>query len=89
MNSKVKINLVTPVHSTEFLVRHATQEALVCTGQSNIQAARREHASMLRAAVIYEPSDAELSTKIAIMDNEITKGDYDLANDTPIDMSES
>ena len=37
LNRKVKVNLVTTVHSTEVLVRHATQEALVRTGQSNIE----------------------------------------------------
>ena len=31
----------------------------------------------------------EIPIKIAIMDNKITKGDYDLANKIPIDMSES
>ena len=32
LNSKLKVNLVTPVYSNEVLVRHATQEALVHTG---------------------------------------------------------
>ena len=68
---------------------HATQEALVHTGQSNIQADLREQARILREAATSEPSDTELPTKIAIMDNKISKINYDLANDIPIDMLES
>ena len=86
LNRKVKVNLVTPFHSTEFLVMHATREALVRTGQSNIQAACRAQASILRAAATADPSDAELPTRIEILDNEIAKGDYDLSNEIPIDM---
>ena len=44
---------------------------------------------MIRAAATADPSDVELPTKIAIMDNEISKVDYDLANKIPINTSES
>ena len=44
---------------------------------------------MIRVAEIDNLSDMEIPIKIAIMDNKITKGDYDLANKIPIDMSES
>ena len=68
---------------------HATWEALVCTGQSISQTAHRAHISMLRAAATADPSQAELPTKITILDNDIPKGDYDLANKISIEMSES
>ena len=48
LNSKIKRNIVTPVRSTQVLVSHTTQEALVRTDQSNIQAARRAQAIILR-----------------------------------------
>ena len=86
LNRKLKVNLITPVHLTEVLVMHATQEALILTEKSNIQAARWANTRILRAAETSEPSDAELPTKIKIMDNEVTKGDYDLANKIHIDM---
>ena len=73
LNRKIKVNLVTPVQSTEVLARHATQEELVHTGQSKLQAARKAQASMLRAAATADPSDAELTMKIKILDNEIAK----------------
>ena len=89
LNDKIKVKFVTPVPLTKVLVRHATREVLVSTGELNIQAARRAQAIMLREASTDDPSDAELPTKIAILDNEIAKGDYDIANKIPIYMSES
>ena len=44
---------------------------------------------MLRSAAKSDPSDAELPTKISILDNNIAKGDYDVGNKTPIEMLES
>ena len=44
---------------------------------------------MLTEVATYEPSDSDLSTKIEILDNEISKGDHDLSNDIPIERSES
>ena len=70
-------------------MRRATREALVRTVQSNIQAARRSQASILRASATSDPSDAELPMKIAILDNDISKGDYELSNNIPKDMPES
>ena len=84
LNSKVKVNLVMPVHLAEVLGRHATWEELVRTCQSNIQAALWAQASMLRALATTDTSDTELPTEISIMNNRITKGDYDLANKIPI-----
>ena len=84
LNSKLKLNRVMPVHSTAVLVRHATWEALISTGQSNIQLYRQAQAKMFRSEATYDPSDAELPMKIAILENEIVKEDYDLANNIPI-----
>ena len=88
-NRKIKVNLITQFHSTEVLVRHATQESLVRTGQYSIQADLQVKAIMVRSEATADPSDAEIPTKIAIMDNNIAKGDYDLANNIPIEMLES
>ena len=84
MNNKIKVNIIIPVHSTEVLVRRATREVLVRTIQYNIQVDFQEQACILRAVATADPSDAELRTKIAIMDNGISKGDYDTANVIPI-----
>ena len=65
LNRKLQVNLVTPVHSTKVLVRHATREALVSPCQ--------EKTSMIRAAATADPLDTELPTKIEILDNKIFK----------------
>ena len=62
LKRKVKVNIVTPVHSNEFLVRHATREALVQTVQSNIQAYFRTQESTTSLAETTDPSDEELPT---------------------------
>ena len=89
LNSKVKLNLVTPVQLTEVLERHTTREALVRTVKSNIQAACRSQAIMLRLVATAYHSYAYLPMKIGLMDNEITRGYYELSNNIPIEMSES
>ena len=66
-----------------------SREALVRKVQSNFQASCWAQASMIRSEAAAEPSDTELPLKIAILDNYIAKGDYDLANEIPIEMSES
>ena len=80
LNKNIKVNILTPVQSTEVLVRHFKREALVHTGQSIIQASRWAHANILLSAATAGPSYTELPKTIATMDNEITKGDYDIAN---------
>ena len=89
LNNKIKVNILTTFQSTEVLVKHATREALVCTGQSNIQEACWTQAIMLRAAETYDPSGAELPMKIETLDNKVSKGDYDIAKKTPIEILES
>ena len=58
-------------------------------GQSNIQPACWEQAKILRESASADPIYTEILTKIAILDNKITKGDYDLSNEISIDMPES
>ena len=70
-------------------MRHTTQEVLVRMGKSDIQADFQEQASMIRSAEKSDPSDAKLPTKIAILDNNIAKGYFDIANKIPIEMLES
>ena len=48
LNRKVKVNLVTQVHLTEVLVRHAIREALVRTGKYNIKEYCRAQGITLR-----------------------------------------
>ena len=89
LNKNIKVNILTPVHLTEVLVRHFKREALVHTGQSIIQASRWAHANILLSAATAGPSYTEIPKTVATMDNEITKGDYNLAKKISIEMPES
>ena len=40
LQNKITVNLVEPVHATEVIERHAIQERMIITGQSNIQTGR-------------------------------------------------
>ena len=44
---------------------------------------------MLRSPATADPSHAELPMNIAILDNDTAKRDYEITNDTPIEISES
>ena len=69
MNNKIKVNIFIPVHSTKIFVRYDTHEALVHTGQSNIQTSRQAQKNMLIAAALDDPSYAVIPTNIAILEN--------------------
>ena len=86
LNIKIKVNSVTPLHSPQVLVSHATQESLVHVGQSNIQAACRTQARIPRATSTADPVDADLPMKIVIMYNNIAKGEYDLSKTNTIEI---
>ena len=44
---------------------------------------------MIRASETADPIDEDIPTKIAILDNKMTKVDYDISKKVPIYMSES
>ena len=64
LNKTIKVNIVTPVQSTEVLVRHTTREALVRMDQSNIQESLRAQVRVIWEAATSDPSNEELTTKI-------------------------
>ena len=86
LNSKIKVNIVTPLHSPKVLVSHATKESLVHVGQSNIQAACRTQASIPRSTATADPVDADLPIKIVIMYSNVDKGENDLSNKNTIEI---
>ena len=89
MNNKTGVDSTTPVHSPKVLLRHYTRESLVRMVQTNIQASHWAHSTILRAVDTYDPLYAELTTELAILNNNIAKGDYKLANEIPIGVSNS
>ena len=60
---------------------------MIRTGQSNIQTARVTQRNILEAAVTVG-IDGAAPMKLAILDNEITQGDYEANVDVPIIMTD-
>ena len=88
LQNKTTVVLAEPVHSPEVLVRHATRETMIRTGQANLQQARRAQQLVLQAAVD-GGADPEAAMKLAILNNAIAEGEYELTVDVPIVMTDS
>ena len=67
----------------------ATLGALVRMIQTKIQGPFQPQSRIIKAEDESYPSDAELPMKIVILDNNIAKANYKLANEIPINMSNS
>ena len=89
LHIKTVVNITAPVHLPQVLVRHATWELLVRIVQTNTQMSHKAQPITIKASATSNPLDENLTTKIAILDNEIAKGDYKLDNKIPIEMSNS
>ena len=76
LQNKITVNLVESVYATEIIARHSIQERMIRTGQSNIQTASENQSTILEAAVTASIDDAA-PMKLAILDNDISQGDYE------------
>ena len=82
------MKLVEPVHTPEVIARHIIQERMIRTGQAKIQTARETQRTIMEAAVTVDIDDTA-HMKLAILDNEISHGDYKANVDVPIIMTDS
>ena len=87
LQNKITVNLVEPVHSQEVTAIHVIQERMIRTGQENIQTARSTQRTIVEAAVTAAIDDTA-PMKLAILENEISQGDYEQNMDIPIIMTD-
>jgi hypothetical protein len=80
--------LAEPVHTPAVMVRHATREQMIRTGQANLQQARLAQQFILEAAV-NAAVDPEAPMRLGILNNAITEGDFEQNVEVPIEMSDS
>ena len=76
-----------PVHSHEVTAIHVIQERMIRTGQENIQTARSTQRTIVEATVTAAIDDTA-PMKLAILENEISQGDYEQNMDIPIIMTD-
>ena len=88
IKNKLTVNLVEPVHVPDVIARHIIQERMNRTVQANIQTARETQKIFLEAAFNAGIDDAA-TTKLAILENKITQGDYEVNVEFPIVMTDS
>jgi hypothetical protein len=67
--------------------KHGLREAMIRSVQRNIQRARQTQEKILEAAVIAKDPDAPM--KLAILQNEISQGDFSSSNEVAMELNDS
>jgi hypothetical protein len=75
------------VHYDELLRQHGLREAMIRSGQRNIQRARQAQEIILEAAVLANDPDAPM--KLAIIQNDISQGEFSSSNDVAMELNYS
>jgi Reverse transcriptase (RNA-dependent DNA polymerase) len=88
LHNKTVVVLPEPAHTAAVLTRHAARVQMIRTGQANLQQARRAQKVILQAAV-QAGNDPEAPMKLAILNNAIAEGDFELNMEVPIDLTDS
>ena len=88
LKNKITVNLVEPIHAPKVIARHKIREWTIRTGQANIQTYIATHRTIMEAAATAVIDDAA-PTKLAILENEIAQGDYEVNAEVTIIMTDS
>jgi hypothetical protein len=88
LQNKTTVTLAEPIHTPTVLARHTIREQMIRTGQENLQRARQAQQFILEAAVA-AAIDLEAPMRLAILNNQIAEGEFELNVEVPIEMSDS
>jgi hypothetical protein len=67
------------------MMKHGLREAMIRSGQRNIQWARTTQEIIIKDAVVESDTDAPM--KLAILQNEIAQGDFSSSNEVAMELS--
>jgi hypothetical protein len=87
LQNKIYVNIIKPVHYAEVLRKIGLWEAMIRSGQRNIQRARQAQEKIFEAAVLAKDPDAPM--KLTILQNEITQGDFSSINEVAMELNDS
>jgi hypothetical protein len=87
LQNNMSVDIIEPVHSAEVLRKHGLREAIIRSGQRNIQRARQAQEKILEAAVLAKDPDAPM--KLAILQNEIAQGEFSSSNEFAMELNDS
>jgi hypothetical protein len=88
LQNKVWVVLTEPVHTDDFLARHSLREVIIWNGQLNIQEARQAQETILKATV-QAGTDMDAPMRLAILQNEITQGEFEASIEVPVVLTDS
>jgi hypothetical protein len=87
LQNKTTVTLVEPTHAPAILSRHLARSTVVRAGLTNLQVARRANVVLLEAQIIANPGPA-LSMALAVLQNEIADGEFQLNEEIPVLLTE-
>jgi hypothetical protein len=87
LQNKIYVDIIEPVHSAEVLRKHGFREAMIRSGQQNIQWERQAQEKILEATVLAKNPDAPM--KLAILQNEISQGEFYSRNEFAMQLNDS
>jgi hypothetical protein len=87
LKNNITVDLIEPIHSAYLMRKHGLREAMLRSGQLNIQRARPAQEIILKAAVVVNDPDAPM--KLAILQNEIDQADFLSSNEVSMKLNDS
>jgi hypothetical protein len=88
LKNKITVILVEPVHTDDLILKHSLRETMIRKDQMNIQRDRKAQETILEAAV-QEGLDMEALMKLALIQNEISQGEFSANVEVPIVLNDS
>jgi hypothetical protein len=87
LQNKITVDIIEPLHSSEVLRKHRLREAMIRSGQRNIQRERQAQEIILKAALV--ANDPYALMKLEILHNEISQGDVLSRNEVAMELNDS
>ncbi len=76
-----------PTYSSMMLTCHALRIALVRNQQATMKTARLSSRTLLEAEIANDPTNRTLVTELAKLNNDISQGDFEAAQDVPVELT--
>ncbi len=87
LQNKTRVVLSAPTYSSVMLTCHALKIALVRHQQAMMKTARLSSHTLLEAEIANNPTNRTLVTELAKLNNDISQGDFEAAQDVPIELN--
>jgi hypothetical protein len=87
LQKNISVDIIEPVHYAEVMIKHGLREAMIRSGQPNIQWTRQAQEKIIEAAVLAKDPDAPM--KLAILQNEIYQGNFLSSNEVAMELNNS